>query len=133
MDVAREVLQGILDKLAPEDSVSIVLFSDAACTPKALGPLRCANLEEMKRQASEPCKLPEEGSSCQHLSGKEFFQSPWVTHCLPLFIACLPCLQIDSDVRDTSGTNMQAGIDAGVSCAARTVAGTAAKPQTRAD
>ena len=51
MDVAKEVLQGILEKLAPEDSVSIVLFSDAACTPKALGPLRCANLADIKRQA----------------------------------------------------------------------------------
>lgn len=47
MDVAKEVLQGILEKLAPEDSVSIVLFSDAACTPKPLGPLRCANLADI--------------------------------------------------------------------------------------
>ena len=49
MDIAKEVVQEVLDKLAPGDSVGIVLFSDDACAPKPLGPLNCTNLAALKR------------------------------------------------------------------------------------
>ena len=52
IDVAKEVVQGILDKLGPNDSVGIVLFSDQACVPKPLGPLACANTGQIKRGVS---------------------------------------------------------------------------------
>lgn len=48
IDVAKEVLSGILDLLDPEDQVSVVLFSDGACVPKPLGPLRCADLSSLQ-------------------------------------------------------------------------------------
>ena len=48
MDVAKDVVQGVLDKLAPEDSVGIVLFSDDACVPKPLGPVSCADMAALK-------------------------------------------------------------------------------------
>jgi hypothetical protein len=49
MDVAKEVVQGILDKLAPQDSVGIVLFSDGACAPKPLGPVNCTDMAALKK------------------------------------------------------------------------------------
>ncbi|KAL4859210.1 Sister chromatid cohesion protein PDS5 B-B [Chlorella vulgaris] len=50
MDVAKEVLEGIVDKLGPEDSLGIVLFSTDACIPLKLAPLRDTNVAELKRQ-----------------------------------------------------------------------------------
>jgi Ca-activated chloride channel family protein len=43
MDVAKEVLNGVLDQLHPSDRVSIVLFDDTACTPLPLQQLSCIN------------------------------------------------------------------------------------------
>ncbi|KAI3434996.1 hypothetical protein D9Q98_003048 [Chlorella vulgaris] len=37
LDVAKQVLKSLLDRLAPDDSVSISLFSDRAATPKRMG------------------------------------------------------------------------------------------------
>ena len=54
IQVAREVVQGILDKLGPNDSVGIVLFSDGACAPLQLGPVRCIDIPALKAQASQP-------------------------------------------------------------------------------
>lgn len=45
-----QVLTGILDLLKPEDSFSITLFSDAACTPKAFGPVSCVDIPSLKAQ-----------------------------------------------------------------------------------
>ena len=52
MDVAKEVVQGILDLMAPQDSVGIVLFSDEACAPLQLSPVRCIDMPSVKQQAS---------------------------------------------------------------------------------
>lgn len=46
--MAKEVVAGILDKLGPADSVAVVLFTDAACTPKPLGPVSCADVAALK-------------------------------------------------------------------------------------
>ncbi|KAL4458688.1 hypothetical protein ABPG75_013553 [Micractinium tetrahymenae] len=50
IDIAKEVLQGILDQLRPDDIFSIVLFSDGACAPKHMGPVRCADIPALKKQ-----------------------------------------------------------------------------------
>lgn len=50
--MAKEVLAGIVDLLAPDDSLAVVLFSDAACVPKPLGPVRCADTEALKKKVS---------------------------------------------------------------------------------
>ena len=50
IDVAKEVLAGIVGLLRPDDSLSVVLFSDAACVPKPLGPVRCADVDKLKEQ-----------------------------------------------------------------------------------
>ncbi|PRW59844.1 transcription elongation factor SPT5-like protein 1 [Chlorella sorokiniana] len=50
VDVAKEVLTGIVDLLKPEDSFSITLFSDGACTPKAFGPVSCVDIPTLKAQ-----------------------------------------------------------------------------------
>jgi hypothetical protein len=63
MDVAKEVMQGILDLMAPQDSVGIVLFSDDACAPLQLGPVRCIDMAAVKRQASA-CAGPTGGLLC---------------------------------------------------------------------
>ncbi|EFN56223.1 hypothetical protein CHLNCDRAFT_35166 [Chlorella variabilis] len=52
IDVAKEVLAGIVGLLRPDDSLSVVLFSDAACVPKPLGPVRCADVDKLKEQIS---------------------------------------------------------------------------------
>lgn len=51
IDVAKEVLSGIIDLLAPQDDYGIVVFSDGACAPKPLGSVRCAD-PGIKAQAS---------------------------------------------------------------------------------
>lgn len=51
IDVAKEVLTGILDLLAPDDSFAIVLFSNSACAPQPLGPARCTDIPTLKQQA----------------------------------------------------------------------------------
>lgn len=50
MDVAKEVLGGMLGKLAPGDHVSVVLFSDSACTPLGLTPVSCLDLPRLADQ-----------------------------------------------------------------------------------
>ena len=50
MDVAKEVLGGMLGKLAPGDHVSIVLFSDSACTPLGLTPVSCLDIPRLADQ-----------------------------------------------------------------------------------
>ncbi|EFN56934.1 hypothetical protein CHLNCDRAFT_143466 [Chlorella variabilis] len=37
LDVAKEVIKGVLERLSPDDCVAISLFSDAAATPKRMG------------------------------------------------------------------------------------------------
>jgi len=48
MDVAKEAVTGILDLLAPEDRVSIVLFSTNACDPLSLTPVNCLDVNATK-------------------------------------------------------------------------------------
>ncbi|GAB4821981.1 hypothetical protein N2152v2_009027 [Parachlorella kessleri] len=48
IDVAKDVVQGVLDKLGPQDRVSIVLFSDNACAPKPLSPVNCTDMTALK-------------------------------------------------------------------------------------
>lgn len=48
MDVAKEVLNGVLDQLRPSDRVSIVLFDDTACTPLPLQSVSCFNMAQLK-------------------------------------------------------------------------------------
>lgn len=48
IDVAKEVVQGVLGKLDPGDRVSIVLFETNACVPKPLGLVSCANMEQIE-------------------------------------------------------------------------------------
>jgi hypothetical protein len=48
IDVAKEVLSGIVDLLHPEDHFGIVLFTDGTCEPKRLGPVSCANITEIQ-------------------------------------------------------------------------------------
>ncbi|KIZ06136.1 hypothetical protein MNEG_1821 [Monoraphidium neglectum] len=48
LDVAKEVLQGMLDKLRPDDSVAITLFSSNAATPKKMGKWGSADKEAVQ-------------------------------------------------------------------------------------
>ena len=45
-------MQGIVGQLAPDDIFSVVLFSDDACAPKRMGPLRCADVDTLFKQES---------------------------------------------------------------------------------
>lgn len=45
-----QVLAGIVDQLKPEDSLGVVLFSDGACTPRALTAMKGADVQELKRR-----------------------------------------------------------------------------------
>lgn len=47
---AVQVLTGIVDQLKPEDSLGVVLFSDGACTPRALSSMKGADVAELKRR-----------------------------------------------------------------------------------
>ena len=49
MDVAKEAVNGILDRLTPDDRVGIVLFSDSACVGLRLGRVGCLNRETLKQ------------------------------------------------------------------------------------
>lgn len=48
MDVAKEVVTGILDLLTPGDRVSIVLFSTSACAPLPLAQVSCLDVAQVK-------------------------------------------------------------------------------------
>ncbi|KAI8474497.1 MAG: hypothetical protein J3K34DRAFT_407955 [Monoraphidium minutum] len=48
LELAKEALQGVLDKLKPDDAVSITLFSDAAATPKKMGRWGAADAESVR-------------------------------------------------------------------------------------
>lgn len=48
MDVAKEVLSGILGLLHPEDRVAIILFDDSTCQPKQLGLVACADVPALQ-------------------------------------------------------------------------------------
>lgn len=48
MDIAKEVMTGIIDLLNPGDKVSIVAFDDAACIPLDLTPVSCLNKDQLK-------------------------------------------------------------------------------------
>ncbi|EFN50705.1 hypothetical protein CHLNCDRAFT_28788, partial [Chlorella variabilis] len=50
IDVAKEVLSGVLDLLAPNDSVAIVLFSTRACTPQPLSRVSCLDIPALQAQ-----------------------------------------------------------------------------------
>jgi Ca-activated chloride channel family protein len=52
IDVAKEVLNGILDLLNPNDTVSIVLFSTGACVPTPLQPVSCLDIPRLQSQVS---------------------------------------------------------------------------------
>jgi Ca-activated chloride channel family protein len=62
IDVAKEVLTGILGLLGPNDSVSIVLFSDGACTPVPLTPVTCLDLPAIDAQVDTRAASPVPGS-----------------------------------------------------------------------
>lgn len=47
MEVAKEVVTGILRKLGPEDSVGVVLFSDYGCLPLPLTEVNCLDMEKL--------------------------------------------------------------------------------------
>ena len=49
MDVAKEAVNGILDRLTPDDRVGIVLFSDSACMALRLGRVGCLNRKTLKQ------------------------------------------------------------------------------------
>ncbi|PSC74536.1 Cell surface [Micractinium conductrix] len=68
MDVAKEVLKGIVGQLAPDDIFSVVLFSDDACAPKRMGPLRCADVDTLFKQESVDSDIPSSGTSGTALS-----------------------------------------------------------------
>ncbi|GAB4813065.1 hypothetical protein N2152v2_000111 [Parachlorella kessleri] len=48
LDVAKDVMLGIMGKLKEDDSLGIALFSDAAAVPKPLGPMRTARLDGIR-------------------------------------------------------------------------------------
>ncbi len=48
--IPNQVLTGIVDQLKPEDSLGVVLFSDGACTPRALSSMKGADVAELKRR-----------------------------------------------------------------------------------
>ena len=48
MDVAKEVVNGILDLLKPGDRVSQVFFNDESCIPLDITPVSCLNKEQLK-------------------------------------------------------------------------------------
>lgn len=127
MDVAKEVLAGVVDLLAPEDALGVVLFrwlvpmfcyqwarqacpscqavsvalccSDGACIPRRLAPLGAGSREGLKRQVSTCAAHP--------------LASPPPNHPGSFCPACCCLAQMQRDIRDTSGTNMQSGLDAG--------------------
>ena len=47
---AHQVLTGIVDQMKPEDSLGVVLFSDGACSPRALSSMKGADVAELKRR-----------------------------------------------------------------------------------
>ncbi|GAB4821980.1 hypothetical protein N2152v2_009026 [Parachlorella kessleri] len=49
IDVAKEVLSGIIDLLHPDDRFSIILFTDDTCQPKPLGLVRCTNITGLQQ------------------------------------------------------------------------------------
>ena len=54
MDVAKGVMNGILDLLNEgTDKVAITLFETSSCTPKALGDVKCADLEALQQSILE--------------------------------------------------------------------------------
>lgn len=53
LDVAKEVLLGMLDKLKPEDSVAVTLFSDNSGSPKKLGRWGSADTESVRSGIKE--------------------------------------------------------------------------------
>uniref|UniRef100_A0A1D2A177 VWFA domain-containing protein n=2 Tax=Auxenochlorella protothecoides TaxID=3075 RepID=A0A1D2A177_AUXPR len=56
IQVAQEVLTGILDLLGPEDRVSIVLFSTDACQPLPLGKVGCLDVKALKADIERDVK-----------------------------------------------------------------------------
>lgn len=50
------MLTGIVDQLQPEDSLGVVLFSDGACSPRALSSMRGADVAELKRRVGRVCR-----------------------------------------------------------------------------
>ncbi len=49
IDVAKEVLSGIIDLLHPDDRFSIILFTGDTCQPKPLGLVRCTNITGLQQ------------------------------------------------------------------------------------
>lgn len=48
MEVAKEVVTGILDLLRPDDRVSIAMFTDYACVPLQLTLVECLDINQVK-------------------------------------------------------------------------------------
>lgn len=48
MDVAKEVLNGVLNQLRPSDRVSVVLFDETACAPLPLQSVSCFGLAQLQ-------------------------------------------------------------------------------------
>eukprot|EP00887_Chlorella_sp_A99_P006595 scaffold3.g6595.t1 len=53
IDVAKEVVQGMVKHLAPTDRVAVVLFETGACVPKALGLVSCVDMEKLQAGISK--------------------------------------------------------------------------------
>lgn len=143
IDVAKEVLSGIMDLLDPEeDQVSVVLFSNGACVPKPLGALRCADLGSLQYGI----QVPGAAGHIYAAGGRTrcswaAFPLGWLSMVLQQAPAAnellrhtkwkrtpilhpSPCLQ--RDVTDTAGTNLAAGLDAATEVLTRCEACTSA-------
>lgn len=120
-----QVLTGILDLLKPEDSFSITLFSDAACTPKAFGPVSCVDIPsleahvgvQMKREGrAAAVTLPLPNNPARQMLRRQQHvpvhpaEAVWKQQLL--FTPYLNT-QIMKDVNDTSSTALSAGWDEG--------------------
>lgn len=117
-------MAGIVDQLAPSDALSLVLFSDGACVPKALGPLSCADKAALKAKVRRGVRGGRAGRERPWHAAGARRSAPPAPHVpaasdLPRRLlrapTCAPSSppQIKSDVAATSGTNFQSGIDAG--------------------
>ena len=126
MDVAKEVVQGILDLMAPQDSVGIVLFSNDACAPLQLSPMRCIDIASVKKQARAchrpwgACRACAMGPGCTRPSTMitQAWQLQRLLNCVRrktrwVCLSVLPVLQFDRDVTATSSTNLAAGLELG--------------------
>jgi Ca-activated chloride channel family protein len=109
MDVAKEVLNGVLDQLHPSDRVSIVLFDDSACTPMLLQSVSCLSLGQLKNSILRDVQ-PDGGTNQE--AGLEM-ATQILTNCSD----CLsPGLQVENrillitDAQPNTGDISQAGL-----------------------